>query len=107
MNEYSTFLVSLLCFLFLFTGPKNYNGLLLRAEVLYRLGHFRSSLADAENAIKCQPTSCNVSTNSYSAIESKTRREEQRSQRHKTFAALSSSNDRRRLTMTTLTNNLF
>lgn len=44
-----------------FAGPKNYNGLLLRAEVLFRLGHFRSSLADAENAIKCRPTSCNVS----------------------------------------------
>lgn len=50
-------------FLWIFSGPKNYNGLLLRAEVLYRLGHFRSSLADAENAIKCQPTSYNVSYN--------------------------------------------
>lgn len=43
------------------SGPRNYNGLLLRAEVLNRLGHFRSSLADADNAIKCRPTTYNVS----------------------------------------------
>lgn len=49
---------------FIFPGPKNYNGLLMRAEVLYRLGHFRSSLADADNAIKCRPTSYNVSMTS-------------------------------------------
>lgn len=36
----------------------------MRAEVLYRLGHFRSSLADADNAIKCRPTSHNVSMTS-------------------------------------------
>lgn len=34
---------------------------MLRSEVLYRLGHFRSSLADAENAIQCQPTAHKVS----------------------------------------------
>lgn len=43
-------------------GPKNYEGLLLRSEVLYRLSHFRSSLADAENAIKCRPTVHKVSS---------------------------------------------
>lgn len=43
-------------------GSKNYEGLLLRSEVLYRLSHFRSSLADAENAIKCRPTAHKVSS---------------------------------------------
>lgn len=49
------------CFVYL-AGPKNFEGLLLRSEVLYRLSHFQSSLADAENAIKSRPTSHKVST---------------------------------------------
>lgn len=44
----------------IYLGPKNFEGLLLRSEVLYRLSHFQSSLADAENAIKCRPTSHKV-----------------------------------------------
>lgn len=45
----------------LFTGPNNYQGLILRSEVLYRLTHFKSSLADADNALKSRPTSYKVS----------------------------------------------
>lgn len=42
-------------------GPNNYQGLILRSEVLYRLSHFKSSLADADNALKSRPTSYKVS----------------------------------------------
>lgn len=47
-------------FCLFFSGPRNYKTLLLRSEVLYRLNHFQSSLADAEKAIECRPTSFNV-----------------------------------------------
>ncbi|XP_062540914.1 LON peptidase N-terminal domain and RING finger protein 1 [Armigeres subalbatus] len=38
-------------------APNGYKGLLLRSEVLYRLQHYQSALADADNALKCRPTS--------------------------------------------------
>lgn len=43
------------------SGPNNYQGLLLRSEVLYWLNHYQSSLADADNALKSRPTSYKVS----------------------------------------------
>ncbi|XP_029725794.2 LON peptidase N-terminal domain and RING finger protein 1 [Aedes albopictus] len=38
-------------------APNSHKGLLLRSEVLYRLQHYQSSLADADNALKSRPTS--------------------------------------------------
>ncbi|XP_036338305.1 uncharacterized protein LOC118748106 [Rhagoletis pomonella] len=38
-------------------SPANFKSLLLRAEVLRKLNHFQSSLADAENALKTRYTS--------------------------------------------------
>ncbi|XP_058835427.1 LON peptidase N-terminal domain and RING finger protein 2-like [Topomyia yanbarensis] len=38
-------------------APTSYKGLLLRSEVLYRLQHYQSALADADNALKSRPTS--------------------------------------------------
>ncbi|XP_065076858.1 uncharacterized protein LOC135700312 [Ochlerotatus camptorhynchus] len=38
-------------------APNSYKGLLLRTEVLYRLQHYQSALADADNALKSRPTS--------------------------------------------------
>lgn len=38
-------------------APNSYKGLLLRAEVLYRLQHYQSALADADSALKSRPTS--------------------------------------------------
>ncbi|XP_055603197.1 LON peptidase N-terminal domain and RING finger protein 1 [Uranotaenia lowii] len=37
-------------------APNSSKGLLLRSEVLYRLQHYQSSLADADNALKSRPT---------------------------------------------------
>ncbi|CRK92767.1 CLUMA_CG006225, isoform A [Clunio marinus] len=39
------------------TAPNNFKGLLLRSQVLYRLKHYQSSLADAENSINSRPSS--------------------------------------------------
>lgn len=50
----------LFSFLF-FTAPNSHKGLLLRSEVLYRLQHYQSALADADNALKSRPTSYKVS----------------------------------------------
>lgn len=38
-------------------APNSHKGLLLRSEVLYRLQHYQSALADADNALKSRPTS--------------------------------------------------
>ncbi|XP_037944955.1 LON peptidase N-terminal domain and RING finger protein 2-like [Teleopsis dalmanni] len=43
--------------LFSFQTPTNFKSLLLRAEVLRKLNHFQSSLADVENALKIRYTS--------------------------------------------------
>lgn len=38
-------------------APNNFTGLLLRSQVLYKLKHYQSSLADADNAMKYRPAS--------------------------------------------------
>ncbi|XP_058123322.1 uncharacterized protein LOC131294412 [Anopheles ziemanni] len=38
-------------------APNSAKGLQLRSEVLYRLKHYQSALADADSALKCHPTS--------------------------------------------------
>lgn len=38
----------------MFSDPNNFQSLLLRAEILYKLQHYQSSLADADRAIKMQ-----------------------------------------------------
>lgn len=50
------------CYYFLsinicFTAPNNFQSLLLRAEILYKLQQYQSSLADADRAIKMQKIS--------------------------------------------------
>lgn len=47
--------------LFSLSDPANHKSLSLRSEVLFRLKHYQSSLADADNAIKSRPTSYKVS----------------------------------------------
>lgn len=42
-------------------APNNFKGLLLRSDVLYRLNHYQSSLADVDNALKSRPSSYKVS----------------------------------------------
>lgn len=45
----------------LLSAPINFKSLCLRAEVLLKLSHFQSSLADIENALKTRCTSPKVS----------------------------------------------
>jgi hypothetical protein len=52
-------------FLLYFSAPNSFNGLLLRSQVLYRLSHYQSSLADADNALKSRPTSYKVGIQKY------------------------------------------
>lgn len=47
-------------FFFFYLAPSNFKSLLLRAEVLKKMNHFQSSLADVENALKCRYTSAKV-----------------------------------------------
>jgi len=42
-------------------APSNFKSLCLRAEVLLKLSHYQSSLADIENALKTRSTSPKVS----------------------------------------------
>ena len=47
-------------FSFSSTVPNSAKGLQLRSEVLHRLHHYQSALADADSALKCLPTSHKV-----------------------------------------------
>lgn len=49
------------CFSLPILAPNNFKGLLLRSDVLYRLNHYQSSLADVDNALKSRPSSYKVS----------------------------------------------
>lgn len=41
-------------------APTNFKSLLLRAEVLRKMNHYQSSLADVDNALKTRYTSAKV-----------------------------------------------
>lgn len=48
-------------FFFIILAPTNFKSLLLRAEVLRKMNHYQSSLADVDNALKTRYTSAKVS----------------------------------------------
>lgn len=51
-----------LCSFASLAAPNGFSGLLIRSEVLGRLGQFQSSLADADNALRSRPMSAKVSS---------------------------------------------
>uniref|UniRef100_A0A1B0GJJ0 Putative lon peptidase domain and ring finger protein 2 n=1 Tax=Lutzomyia longipalpis TaxID=7200 RepID=A0A1B0GJJ0_LUTLO len=57
-------------------APNNFKGLLTRSEVLYCLNQFQSSLADADNALRCRPTSYKAHFRRAAALTSLGRNEE-------------------------------
>uniref|UniRef100_A0A1L8DSL0 Putative e3 ubiquitin ligase n=1 Tax=Nyssomyia neivai TaxID=330878 RepID=A0A1L8DSL0_9DIPT len=57
-------------------APNNFKGLLTRSEVLYCLNQYQSSLADADNALRCRPTSYKAHFQRAAALTSLGRNEE-------------------------------